>query len=389
MEPHHASGRRAELELTQVKLEGSLDAFSLPDVLALLAMTKKSGVLQLTRDNGPRGAIGVRQGLVVSATSDEGRQALLRRVVAAGMVDTDELERAVGAVLAGEHPTVSTALVAAGALEASQLRPLARQQVADAVFELLRWPEGGFAFSSELPAEDPAEVEVPVQDLVAEGQHRLEGWPALTERVPAPSTVLALSPVPETDPVCSRQEWGLLTLVDGHRSVAELVSLSGQGEWDVVSVLASLVERGLLAPLADPGALLRRHELLSRLETSVAAPGVTPAPAVAPAPTVAPAPAAGQGVPLLTVGQVSGTPEDSIPAYAPSAGSLEAELAGLTAGRRVSPGGAPPAYPTVAQVTDGALAVQPVVVVAELEGEQDASVNRALLLRLIAGVRAL
>jgi len=345
-----------------VELEGSLEAFSLPDVLALLAMTKKTGVLRLSRAAGPAGAVRVRAGLVVAASSDEGRQALLRRIVATGLVDVEALEPAVAAVLSGSAPTATAALVRAGAVEAAALPRVARDQVTDAVFELLRWPQGAFTFSDEAPPADPADVELAVADLVTEGQRRLEGWPALTARVPAPSTVLALTTAPDADPACSREEWGLLSLVDARRTVAELVALSGRGEWDVVSLLAGLVERGLLAPLADPGALLRSQELLGRLE--------------------------------------SGGP----PAR-PMRADLDAELAGLTAAAPVPPAAlaAPPPAPVPVAAdaspyaasglaTAGALALasQPESHTEAADAtEVDAGVDRALLLRLIAGVRAL
>ena len=345
-----------------MELEGSLEAFSLPDVLALLAMTKKTGVLRLSRAAGPAGAVRVRAGLVVAASSDEGRQALLRRIVATGLVDVEALEPAVAAVRSGSAPTATAALVRAGAVEAAALPRVARDQVTDAVFELLRWPQGAFTFSDEAPPADPADVEMAVADLVTEGQRRLEGWPALTARVPAPSTVLALTTAPDADPACSREEWGLLSLVDARRTVAELVALSGRGEWDVVSLLAGLVERGLLAPLADPGALLRSQELLGRLES-----GATPA--------------------------------------RPTRADLDAELAGLTAAAPAPPAAVPappPApvpfaadaspYAAAGLATAGALALaaQPESHTEAADAtEEDAGVDRALLLRLIAGVRAL
>lgn len=347
-----------------MNLEGSLDAFSLPDVLALLAMTKKSGVLRLVRDAGPRGAVQVRDGIVVAASSDEGRQALVRRIVAAGLVDTDALEPAIAAVLDGGASSVPAALVSAGGVPAAALVPVAREQVTDAVFELLRWSEGAFSFGTDAPEPGPADVALPVTELVAEGQRRLAAWPALIVRVPAPSTVLALTPVPEVDPSCTREEWGLLALVDGRRSVTELVALSGRGEWDVVSVLAGLVERGLLAPLADPGAFQRSQELLAQLE--------------------GPAPELPVSVPVAR----AAAPMDA----------LDAELAAVTAAEVSAPVGVPVGAVTASvagsrpvadtTVTAGALAMQPDAI-AVTEGDEDAGVNRALLLRLIAGVRAL
>ncbi len=273
-----------------MSLEGTLDAFSLPDVLALLAMTKKTGVLRLHRHAGPPGAVQVRDGLVVAASSDDDRQALVRRIVATGLVDLDGLEPAVDAVLAGRAPSVIAALVAAGAVTTEVLGPLARDQVTDAVFELLRWSDGRFTFHADAPAPGPAEVALAADDVVAEGRRRLAAWSALAARLPTATSVLMLSPSPPGDPVCSREEWSLLAQVNGSSTVAELVARSGRGEWEIVSLLATLLERGLLTPAATSGSVLRREELLDRLEGQTAPVPVAPEPAALPVPVSAPEP---------------------------------------------------------------------------------------------------
>jgi len=61
-----------------VKLEGSLDAFGLPDIFQLLSYTKKTGGLHLhnaTRD----GVVYFASGAVTGATADTSRQLLARR----------------------------------------------------------------------------------------------------------------------------------------------------------------------------------------------------------------------------------------------------------------------------------------------------------------------
>ena len=77
-----------------MKLEGSLDAFSLPDVFQLLSLTKKSGGLHLT--NGQvSGIVYFADGAVTGAVSDVARQALARRLVGLGAADDAALRRAV------------------------------------------------------------------------------------------------------------------------------------------------------------------------------------------------------------------------------------------------------------------------------------------------------
>ena len=63
-----------------VRLEGSLDAFSLPDIFALLSMTKKTGGLHLRRSHA-HGVVWFTTGSLTGGASDVSRQSLARRVV--------------------------------------------------------------------------------------------------------------------------------------------------------------------------------------------------------------------------------------------------------------------------------------------------------------------
>ena len=69
-----------------MRFEGTLDAFSLPDIFQLLSFTKKTGTLHLRRD-AAHGAIHLREGAVTGARADIGRQELGRRMLGAGLVE--------------------------------------------------------------------------------------------------------------------------------------------------------------------------------------------------------------------------------------------------------------------------------------------------------------
>lgn len=272
-----------------MELEGSLDVFRLPDVLALLAMTRTSGVLRLTRAGEEPAEVTVRAGQVAAAAAGGGRHALVRRAVAVGLLDGVALERVVDAATGGGAELgAGDLLVEVGGVDAAALVPLARAQVDDAVFALLRWPDGGFAFSAGDVAADAGDVGAAVEDVVAEARRRLDTWPSLAARVPGLGTVVALVPDPPAEPTCDRREWALMSRVDGRRSIADLVAASGGSEWEVLTQVAALVTRGLLAPLPDPSAAGRRAALLARLDGATAEdhPAVLetpPAPAPAPA----------------------------------------------------------------------------------------------------------
>ena len=259
-----------------MNLEGSLDAFGLPDILHLLAFTAKTGALHVRRATQPNaapaaGVVHVRRGAITAASSDVTRQALARRIVAAGLVDDDALREGVNRVRSDASIGLVRVLVEAGAVSEEAACGLAREQIIDAVCELLRWGQGEFSFALDEPDRDALPVALPVDEVVSEGRRRLEAWPALTAVIPSPAAVLSLAVNPPADPCCTREEWQLLSLVDGRRTVSDVVSLLGRSEYAVVRALAGLVERGLLVGAdADNGGVLadlvRRQAMLPEIE---------------------------------------------------------------------------------------------------------------------------
>jgi len=370
-----------------MRLEGTLDAFSLPDIFQLLSFTKKTGTLHLRRagETGTHGVVHLRDGAVTGARSDEGRQALGRRLVGTGLVDDDALEEAASVV--AEQPTtgLARALHDLGGLDPEMLRELAVEQATDAVFDLLRWPDGEFAFVVDEPDPDDLGAVLPVEEVVAEGRRRIEHWQSLADAV-APDAVVTVAAAPEQDPVLSREEWAMLSLVDGRRTVSDIVVLSGRGEYAVVTALAGLAARGLLLAQAevhdDP--VGRRQQLLAQLEGTE--PELSQAPSAEPAaPAPAPRPPVDPAVPRAAV--IPERPEpftatrrpdhaEEAPAYVRAVSSPQ----GLT--RSTGSGGG--VHGSAAMQLSAEPATTPSAYI-----ERDPSVNKSLLLRLIAGVRGL
>lgn len=353
-----------------MRLEGSLDAFSLPDIFALLAMTKKTGALELSGAKS-RGVVHFTSGAITGAVSDVSRQALGRRLVAAGALADQALAEAVERVATQPDVGLARALAQAGALDDALLHEAVSEQTIDAVFDLLRWLDGDFAFLVDAANPDDVGVSLPVEEVVGEARRRLDAWASVAATVPSPDTVLCLALGLAEPASIAREEWGVLALVDGRRSVAEVCRLAGRGEYAVVSILAGLVRRGLLRVDENDGvaALVRRQGLLSRLERA--------------AEPTRPEPAQPEVLPPVEPERLEVTPqrpEPFLPRRRPEhPEEFSGPLVGGAAGR----------------VATAGLSVEGTAAVAPLPGEvgpligRDPSVNKSLLLRLIAGVRGL
>ena len=351
-------------------LEGSLEAFSLPDIFQLLSFTKKTGALRITRE-AAAGVVWFGTGSVTGATSDTGRQALGRRLVGAGLVDDAALDAAVETKSADPATGLGKALHDAGAVDDGELHAQVVEQATDAVFDLLRWSAGDFAFIADEPNPDDLGVSLVVEEVITEARNRLERWETLTKTVPSPDAVVGVALSPGSETALTPEEWNLLALVDGTRTVAQLVRLTGRGEFTTVSTLASLVDRKLVTIARGDedgvGALLRRQGRLAALEGR-------PEP-VASRPVEKPAekPAAAALADLTMPEVVPSRPEPLLP-RTPDFREEGPRRATASAGTGRTAGSS-----ALADPQPGASSLI----------ERDPSVNKSLLLRLIAGVRGL
>jgi len=401
-------------------LEGPLDAFSLPDVFQLLSFTKKTGGLHLSSD-GCDGVVFFTAGQITGASADTSRQPLARRLIGSGAVDDGSLGEAVQRARDDKETGVVKALLEANAVEAELLRQAVSDQSVDAVFDLLQWQTGEFAFVMDEVNPDDVGVSVETETVVTDADARRAGWETVSQVVPSPTAILSMPVVLPDDPEISRDEWALLALIDGRRSVNDLVDLTGCGRYAVVSTLAGLVSRSLLEAREDGddhvSVVVRRQELLGPVEVSPAAPVKKPAASTAAEPASPPAARSGDDAPADAPADTPAAPVESADepdlAVKAAAGDGPMMLGGAHVPGDVVPPRSEPFLPrrqaefddgtpaaanrSVPHATPGgsggagsgdvvgatALEPQPSLI------ERDPSVNRSLMLRLIAGVRGL
>ncbi len=204
-------------------IKGSLKEASLPDVLQLLSMGKKSGCLGLSFHDS-----------FGSIYFDAGR------ICHAAIVN----------------------------------RPLDTE---NAVYTLFTWTSGTFNFEPGVEPEDGAErVSVDPQSLLLEGARRVDEWSLIEKKIPSFDVVYSIDRPRLTrnrDALSPEQE-ALLPLLDGHRDINALIRDSGLSEFDVGKALYGLLNASFLLPvgrkrttptLPRNASPLERRELASAL----------------------------------------------------------------------------------------------------------------------------
>ena len=228
-----------------MKLEGSLDAFSLPDIFQLLSFTKKSGGLRL-RHGGADGVVYFADGFVTGASADGVRQALARRLIGSGVARRRHARHARSPRSRPARASVRW-LVDNGVVD-RRARPAGRHRAdhglglrpAALAGRRLRVQRRRSATPTTSASGSPPTSSSPRR------AQRQAAWDAVAAVIPGPDAVLTMPVVLAGEPTVTRDEWALLALVDGRRRVGDLVELTGCGQFAVVSTLAALVGRGLL-----------------------------------------------------------------------------------------------------------------------------------------------
>lgn len=374
-------------------LAGTLTEFGLPDVFSLLNVTRKTGVLSV-RGANVDGRLWFVDGLVPYGVASVGRLPLAARLVSSGLAEVTHLSDVFAAQAAMDVDTLVRVLREQLELPAERVEELLRDQVVDAVFRLLRLSDGDFSFDAGVSVSLPAPRFAPDQ-LLAAGYERLEEWERVAARLPDPTAALRFAPEPPGDgPVTlAPEQWSVATLIDGQRSLVDVVELAGRGEFATCSILATLLGSGIIevaAGASDPTAAATAVRELERQYLGGDWTGPPTASPPAARPTTRPtAPSNGTAAPPSrppSFPERAATPPPAAPAAPAAADEPEPEEeavdltaldpapddvgVGLAATR-------PPAEPPAAEPEP-----EP-----EPELTRDADVNQGLLLRLIEGVK--
>jgi Domain of unknown function (DUF4388) len=227
-------------------LTGTLDDFLLPDLLALLAGTGQTGVVEFSGTTP--GMIVLVGGELTLALSEAG-PTLQQVAIGSGITTADGWESAHLNSLKGT-PLVD-ALIAGGA-DPDFLGAVLYEQTVGAVFEFLLPSSDRFAFLPGATHRLGERYRLPVDEVLAAAEQRVEAWKIIAEAVPSTSMVMRLvRALPAESVTIDGGDWRVLSLVDGHASIATIVRTLGMSAFAVCGILHRLLQAGLVE--AAPG----------------------------------------------------------------------------------------------------------------------------------------
>jgi tetratricopeptide (TPR) repeat protein len=244
-------------------IRGSLADASLEDVLQLLALGQKTGCLTV-RDGERFGYIYFDSGVISFASTVGSRERSGERLgdllEAAGLATAEQIADAVRAQELGSGRRLGQILLERGTIEASDLERVVRQQVEEAIYDLFTWTEGAFAFTpGQRPMEGEILLRIATEAVLLEGARRVDEWGVIERKIPTLDLVFARfaggDGTTRGEPTADQRR--VLPLVDGRRSVRDIVEQSGLNSYAAAKALLLSLESGLLRQVGRRGAFTR------------------------------------------------------------------------------------------------------------------------------------
>ncbi len=122
----------------------------------------------------------------------------------------------------------------------------ARLSGEDAFLAIMGWRFGRSSFRPDLLSKEKS-ISAPADQLLLRWSYRKQDWEKIRQVIPSPSAVfrLALQPNPSEKSIRPDQ-WNVLALASGMRTVSEIVEATGWDEFKVSRVIYQLIQAGML-----------------------------------------------------------------------------------------------------------------------------------------------
>jgi len=231
-----------------VAIKGSLKEASLPDVLQLLSLGRKTGCLSIT-DRSSLGYIFFDNGRICYATVVNRRDRLGDILFKSGRITQEQRDQAIELQEQERDKKVGEILVQIGAISREELEHFIRVQIEEAVYFLFTWRRGSFTFESDVrPHSQDFLVSIDPEALLLEGARRVDEWSLIEKKIPSFDVVYKIDKehLEAADVTLTAEQEQIAPLLDGSRDVGTVIEEAGLVEFEVGKALYGLITAGFV-----------------------------------------------------------------------------------------------------------------------------------------------
>lgn len=229
-------------------IEGPLEELGIQDVLQLLELARKTGVLTVRSDRlDDEAVVHFDHGTIIFAARRRSTRRLGQVLIRAGKLTEGELERGLELQRQTPERRLAEILLEMGSVSESDLERVLQFQMEETIYEVMAWDQGYFRFEERHVGDNRVLARIRVESLLMEGARRVDEWTQLESKVPSADAVPALSYSAAGEGLTSAplelrpEEWEVLAEIDGERDVRQIAAALGRSTFDVAKMIFGLV----------------------------------------------------------------------------------------------------------------------------------------------------
>jgi hypothetical protein len=224
-----------------------VDADLVIDLVSFLHQSRRS--VALTVVNGAlRKSIYFRKGSLIAASSNRPEDRFGDVTYRKGLITRPQLAAALADVGPGRR--IGNVLLAQGAITGSDLWKIIKAQIEEIVYSVLLVEEGQYTIADYDPSQVPTRTSVEAQHVLLEGLRRKDELKQLAGQIPDGDQTLVRSGWSAAAARLEGMEAAVYELVDGQRTVSELLRDSGLGAFTATQAVHRLIRASLITEAA-------------------------------------------------------------------------------------------------------------------------------------------
>ncbi|MBE0432322.1 tetratricopeptide repeat protein [candidate division WOR-3 bacterium] len=232
-------------------IKGSLAEASLPEVIRLLSYSLRSGCLSVT-DGANLGSIFLKEGKIIYATIRKRKLRIGTSLLKKQLFGEEMLDRALHMQKEKKGKRIGEILVEMGVISRPVLERELKEQIEEALYEMLTWEKGHFNFEvGFLPSSSEQTTVLSSEDLLLGGARLMHDWQKIEQKLPGFDTVLSVRENMK-DFNLAESEQKVLSFVNGANSVDQIVKGSGLTYHDACRVVYVLLAAGVVEKAEKP-----------------------------------------------------------------------------------------------------------------------------------------
>jgi hypothetical protein len=234
-------------------LEGNLTDFGLSEILQLIAVQQKSGMLSISSDDRSM-VLFFRNGKVISTRDRrrKGRDPLKDYLVRYGVITHNGLLRIMN-ISTQSKLDLTEIIVSENFLTDEEMRKHYRNQIQEAIHEILTWQQCSYKF---IPGRDVTSGlkiwgEYSIEGMLMESMRRIDEFPQISSEFPDKKMIIARTRAPEPDTKLSTNEKTILEMLQEERTLYYLIGHARMPLFETYETLKHLKEKELIKTFSE------------------------------------------------------------------------------------------------------------------------------------------